>query len=212
LVSREAKCVYKGATARPICRATPNFAHAWGPNLAAEHFRSVLSLSTSTTSPNRPNRVRVIAAAALVLLAAVFGGLAVEAATSPADAAETAPVIIDVRTADEFAAGHLEGAVNIPLDAADFKDQVAALDLDGEYILHCGTGARADRVAEFMQTQGFALTGSYSLEEARDLTGATVIGDLDEAAALNPTTNEIAGPDGPPTCALTGESLFGVTR
>jgi len=167
--------------------------------------------STHLAKANRPSRLHVIVAAAFVLLVAAFGGLAVEAATSPA-AAEAAPTIIDVRTAEEFAAGHLEGAVNIPLNATDFKDQIDALDPDGEFILHCGTGARADRVAEFMQSQGFGLTGSFSLEEARDLTGANVIGDLDQAAALNPTTNEIVGENGPPTCALTGESLFGVTR
>jgi len=168
--------------------------------------------TTHSAKANRPGRLHIIVAAAFALLVAAFGGLAIEAATTPADAAEAAPTIIDVRTAEEFAAGHLEGAVNIPLNATDFKDQIDALDPDGEFILHCGTGARADRVAEFMQSQGFGLTGSFSLEEARDLTGANVIGDLDEASALNPTTNEHVGEAGPPTCALTGESLFGVTR
>lgn len=168
--------------------------------------------SNRLNNASRPSRLHVFVASAVMALAAAVGGIAIGATSSPADAAEYAPTIIDVRTAEEFAAGHLEGAINIPLDAADFKEQIAALDHEDEYILHCGTGARADRVAEFMQSEGFGLTGSFSLEEAQEATGAGVIGDLDLAATLNPTTNENVGTDGPRVCALTGESLFGVTR
>ena len=138
-------------------------------------------------------------------------GLAVAIAPRMASAE---PVLIDVRTAEEFAAGHLEGAINIPLNAADFREQIAALDRESEFILHCGSGARADRVLDFMVDQGFTgVEGSYSLEEARDLLGRDVIGDLDASASANPTTNaDAASPGGPPSCALTGELLYGLTR
>jgi len=162
-----------------------------------------------------PNRQRQLfgALSPAIFSLLIIGGL-VRFSGAPAGASEVAeaPVIIDVRTAEEFAAGHLEGAINIPLDATDFREQVAELNQDDEFIVHCGTGARADRVVEFMAQQGFGSLGSHSLEEALDISGAIVIGDLAEAAALNPTTNENVSPGGPPMCALTGESLFGVTR
>lgn len=128
---------------------------------------------------------------------------------------EEAPLIIDVRTAEEFEAGHIEGAINIPLDADpdEFRAQIDALDRSGDFILHCGTGARADRVAEFMADQGFTgLIGSYSLEEAVNLSGVNIIGDLTAADAVNPTITEADGAENQRMCAITGDSLFGVTR
>ncbi|MDR2703428.1 MAG: rhodanese-like domain-containing protein [Cellulomonadaceae bacterium] len=169
--------------------------------------------ASSLASNKQQRRLASIALAALAAL-----GLAIAALGFPfgnqAGAADFGATIIDVRTAEEFAAGHIEGAVNIPLNSSDFRDQIEALDRGGDFILHCGTGARADRVAEFMVAEGFTgLRGSYSLEEALSLSGASVIGDLTLANTFNPTTNEdVVTADGPPTCALTGESLFGVTR
>ena len=45
--------------------------------------------------------------------------------------------IVDVRTPEEFAQGHIEGAVNIPVEYADFTDQVSQLDADGTYAVYC---------------------------------------------------------------------------
>lgn len=161
-------------------------------------------------APRGPRKL--IAAVVAAVAALLVGVVGLEVFAAPAEAADA--VIIDVRTAEEFAAGHIEGAINIPLNATDFKEQIASLDRDGEFVVHCGTGARADRVTEYMAEQGFSgIAGSLSLEEAVAFSGSRVIGDLDLADAVNPTKNEgVETADGPPTCALTGESLFGVTR
>jgi len=133
-----------------------------------------------------------------------------------AEPAEAAPVLIDVRTAEEFALGHVYGAINIPLNLPpdEFHARLAELDLGVPFSLNCGTGARADRVAEFMSSQGFTVVNSYSLDEALESTGGKYVGDLEASRALNPTRyddlEEFA--DGAPMCALTGESLFGTTR
>ena len=66
-------------------------------------------------------------------------------------------VVIDVRTADEFAAGHIAGAKNIDIMAADFAKQIAALDKDKTYLLHCAAGGRSGRackVPEVLQLKG----------------------------------------------------------
>ena len=52
-------------------------------------------------------------------------------------------VILDVRTAKEFAAGHIKGAINIDVNAADFQEKVAKLDKGSTYLVHCAREAAA---------------------------------------------------------------------
>ena len=51
--------------------------------------------------------------------------------------------IIDVRTPSEFAAGHLEGAINIDYWASDFGERISLLDPAGTYLVHCKSGGRS---------------------------------------------------------------------
>ena len=64
-------------------------------------------------------------------------------------------VILDVRTADEFAEGHLDGAIMIDFYADDFADQLAGLDPDVPYLLYCRSGNRSGQTATMMQDLGF---------------------------------------------------------
>jgi rhodanese-related sulfurtransferase len=82
---------------------------------------------------------------------------------SPADfgAAAQLPgtVLVDVRTPEEYAEGHLEGAVLIDLqDEAAFLDRLAALDPAGSYAIYCRTGNRSAAAMEHFEQAGF---GSY---------------------------------------------------
>ena len=63
--------------------------------------------------------------------------------------------LIDVRTPEEFAAGHLRGAVNIDLSGPDFNERIGALDKAGSYVIYCASGNRAGTAIEFMRGQGF---------------------------------------------------------
>ncbi|MEM7079802.1 MAG: rhodanese-like domain-containing protein [Pseudomonadota bacterium] len=68
-------------------------------------------------------------------------------------------VILDVRTPEEFAAGHIPGAVNINIDGEDFAGAVAALDRDKTYVVHCAANVpqgRSERALGIMQELGFA--------------------------------------------------------
>ncbi|MCF2710785.1 rhodanese-like domain-containing protein [Schaalia hyovaginalis] len=79
----------------------------------------------------------------------------------------TTPLIIDVRTPEEFAAGHLDGAINIDATAADFSERIAKLDPKGAYTLYCRSGNRAARAAELMTAAGFTeVRNAGGLEEA----------------------------------------------
>jgi rhodanese-related sulfurtransferase len=68
--------------------------------------------------------------------------------------AERHVVLLDVRTPEEYAAGHLDGATNLPLSSADFSDRVADLDPDRTYAVYCRTGVRSQEAVELMRSAG----------------------------------------------------------
>ena len=79
-------------------------------------------------------------------------------------------VIIDVRTPEEFAAGHVAGALNIPVEYPDFAAQVAALDPASTYAIYCRSGNRSAVATQQMAQQGylhlFDLDGGFAELEA----------------------------------------------
>lgn len=78
-----------------------------------------------------------------------------EAAQTVIDEAPEGLVVLDVRTPEEFAAGHVENAVNIDFYAADFRDQLAGLDKDVPYVLYCNSGNRSGQALDMMADLGF---------------------------------------------------------
>ena len=64
-------------------------------------------------------------------------------------------VILDVRTPEEFAAGHLPGAINIDVESSDFADRVAGLDESTETLVYCRTGNRSGVATDEMADLGF---------------------------------------------------------
>lgn len=70
--------------------------------------------------------------------------------------------IIDVRTPEEFAAGHIQGAVNYNVQGPDFGNQIGALDPAGAYAVYCRSGNRSQAAVAVMSQAG--ITGIYELE------------------------------------------------
>jgi rhodanese-related sulfurtransferase len=64
-------------------------------------------------------------------------------------------VVIDVRTAAEFAPAHIRGATNIDYYAVDFAQQVGRLDREKGYLLYCRSGARSSGAFNLMKGMGF---------------------------------------------------------
>lgn len=71
------------------------------------------------------------------------------------DAIADGATTIDVRTPEEFATGHLRGAVNVDLSAPDFDERIAALDKTASYVVYCASGNRAGTAIKTMHDQGF---------------------------------------------------------
>lgn len=80
---------------------------------------------------------------------------AIAEATTVRDAMDDGAKGVDVRTPEEFATGHLQGAVNIDLAAPDFDERIAALDKTVIYVVYCASGNRARTAIESMTDQGF---------------------------------------------------------
>jgi rhodanese-related sulfurtransferase len=64
-------------------------------------------------------------------------------------------IILDVRTADEYRAGHIAGALNLDVNAADFKQKAAALDRSKTYLVHCASDGRSVTACESLSRLDF---------------------------------------------------------
>lgn len=110
-----------------------------------------------------------------ILFAALLG-LALPACTQPtpsAGKAEQAPSgdldaaafkaridqggaqLIDVRTAKEYAGGHIPGSTNIDWTAPDYETTFAQLDPATPVLLYCLAGGRSEQAKEYLEGKGF---------------------------------------------------------
>jgi len=74
----------------------------------------------------------------------------------------TGALLVDVREPGEFAAGHIEGAANIPL--SELRARMGELPRDREIWVYCGVGQRAYYAARALSQYGFKvrnLSGGY---------------------------------------------------
>lgn len=61
--------------------------------------------------------------------------------------------ILDVRTQEEFAEGHIKNAINIPLD----EISNISLEKDLEFIVYCRSGARSEKAALILKDLGYTV-------------------------------------------------------
>ena len=69
----------------------------------------------------------------------------------------SAPVIIDVRTPQEFATGSIEGAVNLPLKGLPDSLLSEGIELDEEVVVYCRSGRRSAQAKTLLKAAGFEL-------------------------------------------------------
>ena len=102
----------------------------------------------------------VILAPVLLVLTACGGGSTAKVNNLNADGfasdiKNAGVVVVDVRTAGEFAAGHIENAINIDVEASDFDSKIAKLDKNVEYAVYCHSGRRSGIATDKMVKAGF---------------------------------------------------------
>ena len=70
-------------------------------------------------------------------------------------AADASLVVLDVRTPQEFAEGHVPGAINIPHDQVEARLAELAGARDKDLVVYCRSGKRAALAAETLRKHGF---------------------------------------------------------
>lgn len=63
--------------------------------------------------------------------------------------------LVDVRTPEEVAEGHLEGAVNFCINTDGFEAKIETLDKSKAVYVYCRSGGRSARAANLMKEAGF---------------------------------------------------------
>ncbi|WP_162427301.1 rhodanese-like domain-containing protein [Pontibacter pudoricolor] len=114
-----------------------------------------------------------------ILLAGFFscsqpqqGGSTVKtiSATEYKEQANKEGVLVDVRTTQEFEAGHLTGASNADLLNGTFAKSIKDWDKEKTYYLYCKSGNRSGKAAQLMQEAGFK--NIYNIGGYQDLKSA----------------------------------------
>ena len=68
---------------------------------------------------------------------------------------EPGVIIVDVRTPEEFASGHIEGALNIDFNSGNFANEITRLNPSETYAVYCRSGSRSGQAASIMHEAGF---------------------------------------------------------
>lgn len=70
------------------------------------------------------------------------------------DKRNQADVLLDVRTPEEFKAGHIKGALNFNISTLNVFNNIQKLDKEKTYILYCRSGSRSQMAAMIMAQKG----------------------------------------------------------
>ena len=90
------------------------------------------------------------------ILGASCSRLGRSAGKSPAEMMSAGAVLVDVRSAGEFVAGHIEGALWLPLDRIHSDFATAVPNLNQPLILYCRSGARSQRACKIVEQMGYS--------------------------------------------------------
>ena len=122
-----------------------------------------------TNTSGKQTRVLIIAAVALLVV--LMGGLTWVFVSSPTATTATAAqsltpleyqelfadgsahMLIDVRTPEEFDSGHIQDAVNIPVESLPGHLDVVAMDIP--VVVYCRSGNRSATAAQILVEGGF---------------------------------------------------------
>ena len=112
---------------------------------------------------------------ALLVSVGVLAGVTACSTPEKVDMSQVTAVI-DVRTPEEFAEGHLEGALNLNIEGSSFAADIAKLDPTGTYVVYCRSGNRAGKAVTAMQQIGIANVSNLgAVADASTATGIAVV-------------------------------------
>jgi rhodanese-related sulfurtransferase len=109
---------------------------------------------------------------------------------------DAAPVLVDIRTAEEFATGYIKGAINVPM-----QEIFASLDKlpakEDKIVIYCASGHRGSIAAMGLRLMGYTnvlnLAGGFNAWKAAEL---PVAGMIDWATTMNEFVNSLPADKG----------------
>jgi glyoxylase-like metal-dependent hydrolase (beta-lactamase superfamily II)/rhodanese-related sulfurtransferase len=167
--------VYPGHVAGSLCGAAmrPERSSTIGRELetnvalAQRDLDAFVAASASVSTPRPPTTARVVA---------LNRGPWVSAPTSLKEIADhDGATVLDVRPADVHAAGHVAGAISVPVDASSFATRAGfVLDPDERIVLHASSDEEAQRAARGLRTIGFLELAGYMTQPVATARTTTV--------------------------------------
>ena len=177
--------VYPGHVAGSLCGAamsskassTIGFERRFNRALRQEDEDEFVAQTTGGRTPRPPNLERIVE-----LNRGPFVGAQPDLEPVPEVAGAT---VLDVRPADAFAAGHLRGALNIPVSGTSFATRAGfLLEPDESVVLHAGSPAEAARAARGLRAVGlFELRGYLESPEATERLEPVGLDELEQLLA-----------------------------
>jgi hydroxyacylglutathione hydrolase len=175
--------VFPGHVAGSLCGTGMSPAHATtigaerrnNPLLAISTVNDFVDEASAGAAPRPPNMERIVD-----LNRGPFLGASPrpEPVTSPAGA-----TVLDVRTADDFAAGHVAGALNVPVSVKGFGTRAGFVLRRGEpVVLHASSPAEAELAARRLRAVGMLELEGY-LDGPQELEPLEPV-EIDELAGL----------------------------
>lgn len=67
-----------------------------------------------------------------------------------------APLLLDVRHADEYSGGHIDGALNIPVEQLAARHGALGVSRDSDIVVYCQSGRRAAKAQALLQSMGYS--------------------------------------------------------
>ncbi|OQY26466.1 MAG: hypothetical protein B6243_14150, partial [Anaerolineaceae bacterium 4572_5.2] len=121
------------------------------------------------------------------------------------------PLIIDVRSAEDYATSHIPGAINNPSGKTLFTaDGLAGIPTDKQVVVNCYTGQTASQVTSVLNMLGYdaanlkfgfaswSSDGGYSFDAAKSPNYRTESGAAEAAPAAAPAAEATATPEAAP--------------
>ena len=126
-------------------------------------------------------RLVIISCCAIGLLLNSCGVSSNSVETQTSDAPQTtikteSAILIDVRSPEEFAVGHLQGAMNYNVEDGTLEAALSSLDTSKSYNVYCQSGRRSAIAIALLNQNGFTrVTDLGGIDEAAQSTGISVV-------------------------------------
>jgi len=98
---------------------------------------------------------RILVSLPLVLITACSSAKSLSPGELESLLAKEGVVLVDIRSPDKYADGHIEGAVNVEYHKKTFLKEMGRFDRNSEIVLYCGTGLKTGNAVKELSGAGF---------------------------------------------------------